>query len=77
MIISYAPLWALLAKHGDNKNWLREATGLSSGTIAKLAKNGNVTTDVRIRIREALNCGLSDIAETTDNTKDGTNVPTN
>ena len=63
MRISYAPLWALLAKRGDNKNSLREATGLSSGTIAKMAKNGNVTTDVLVRICEALGCGLGDVAE--------------
>lgn len=63
MRISYAPLWVLLAKRGDNKNSLREATGLSSGTIAKMAKDGNVTTDVLVRICEALDCKLNDIAE--------------
>lgn len=46
-----------------NKQDLKKVTGLSSATIAKLGKGGNVTTDVLIKICEALECGLEDIME--------------
>ena len=46
-----------------NKQDLKKVTGLSSATIAKLGKGANVTTDVLIKICEALECGLEDIME--------------
>lgn len=42
---------------------LKRATGISTATIAKLDKGQNVTTDILIRICEALDCELSDIME--------------
>ncbi len=63
MIISYNKLWKLLIDKGMNKSDLRNQANLSSGTIAKLGKNENVTTDVLIRICCALGCDLSDIME--------------
>lgn len=63
MIISYNKLWKLLIDKGMNKSDLRKQANLSSGTIAKLGKNENVTTDVLIRICSALCCDLSDIME--------------
>ena len=45
------------------KSDLKNQANLSSGTIAKLGKNENVTTDVLIRICSALCCDLSDIME--------------
>ncbi len=46
-----------------NKTMLREQAKLSSGTIAKLSKNENVTTDVLVRICKVLNCDISNIVE--------------
>ena len=63
MIISYNKLWKLLIDKGMNKSDLRNQVNLNSGTIAKLGKNENVTTDVLIRICSALCCDLSDIME--------------
>lgn len=63
MIISYNKLWKLLIDKGMNKSDLKNQANLSSGTIAKLGKNENVTTDVLIRICAALCCDLSDIME--------------
>ena len=45
MIISYNKLWKLLIDKGMNKSDLKNQANLSSGTIAKLGKNENVTTD--------------------------------
>ena len=46
-----------------NKAQLRKLTGISSASIAKLGKGENVTTDILLRIREALDCDLPDIVE--------------
>ncbi len=61
--ISYKKLWKLLIDKDWLKKDLREATGLSQATIAKLAKNRTVSTDVLARICCALHCSLPDIAE--------------
>ena len=63
MHISYDKLWKLLIDKKMNKQDLKKVTGLSSATIAKLGKGSNVTTDVLIKICEALECGLEDIME--------------
>ncbi|APR00934.1 cro/C1-type HTH DNA-binding domain protein [Clostridium botulinum] len=63
MSISYKKLWKLLIDKNMNKTMLREQAKLSSGTIAKLSKNENVTTDVLVRICKVLNCDISNIVE--------------
>lgn len=42
---------------------LRHATVLSPATIAKLGKDGNVTTDVLARICEEMAVDINDICE--------------
>lgn len=63
MKMSYNRLWKLLIDKGMNKSDLRKVAGISSSSIAKLGKCENVTTDVLLRICEALDCGLEHIAE--------------
>ena len=63
MEISYNKLWKLLIDKGMNKTDLRVQAHLSSGTIAKLGKNENITTDVLVRICSTLKCDLIDIME--------------
>lgn len=67
MHISYNKLWKLLIDKNMNKMDLKEATGISAASIAKLGKGGNITTDVLLKICEALNVHLEDIMETIDN----------
>ena len=64
MRISYNPLWKLLIDRGMNKKDLRELSGISTSSIAKLGKGENITTDVLLTICTALNCQISDILET-------------
>lgn len=64
MKMSYKKLWKLLIDKNMKKTDLRKAAGISSSSLAKLGKGENVTTDVLIRICEALQCNLNDIAET-------------
>ncbi len=63
MTISYKKLWKLLIDRDMKKKDLRERTGLSVASMAKLAKNRNVNTNVILRVCEALRCDVSDIME--------------
>lgn len=66
MPLTFKPLWKLLIDRDMTKEDLRVATGLSAATIAKMGKNGNVTTDVLDRVCSALECDIKDILESTD-----------
>ena len=68
MNVSYKKLWKLLIDRDMKKKDLRAVTGMSSASMAKLAKNENVTTGVLVRICQALGCDLSDIVELIPNT---------
>ncbi len=62
--ISYNKLWKLLIDKSMNKQDLKNATGISSASIAKLGRGDNITTDVLLKICESLDCDLEDIMET-------------
>ena len=64
MRISYNPLWKMLIDMGMNKKELRELSGISTASMAKLGRGDNITTDVLLRICAALDCQISDILET-------------
>ena len=65
MSISYNKLWKLLIDKGMNKQNLKQLTGISSNSIAKLGKSENITTGVLLKICLALNCDIADIMEVT------------
>jgi len=62
--ISYNKLWKMLIDKEMQKRDLQESAGISSASIAKLGIGENITTDVLLKICEALNCDLNDIMET-------------
>lgn len=64
MRISYNKLWTLLIDKNMKRKNLHEVAGISSTSIAKLGKGENITTDVLIKICEALDCRIEDIMET-------------
>lgn len=64
MKISYNKLWKMLIDKNLNKQDLREAAGISSASIAKLGKVDNITTDVLLKVCEAMDCKLEDIMKT-------------
>ncbi|QKN23214.1 helix-turn-helix domain-containing protein [Caproicibacterium lactatifermentans] len=66
MRISYNKLWKMLIDKNMKKSDLKEKTGISSASIAKLGKGENITTDVLLKICEAMDCHLDDIMETMD-----------
>jgi len=61
--ISYNKLWKLLIDKGMNKKDLKRVSGISTTSIAKMGKGENITTDVILKICNALNCGTDDIME--------------
>lgn len=63
MIISYNKLWKLLIDKKMNKRELKQVSGVSTASIAKLSKGENITTDVLLKICKALNCDITDIME--------------
>jgi len=62
--ISYNKLWKLLIDKNMNKQDLKNATGISSASIAKLGRGDNITTAVLLKICETLDYKLEDIMET-------------
>ena len=66
MRISYNKLWKMLIDKDMNKQDLKKLRGVSAASIAKLGKGDNITTDVLIKICEAMHCRLEDIMETVD-----------
>ena len=73
MRISYRPLWVLIAKKSMTKKQLREESGISTASLAKLGRGDNLTTDVLLKICEALECNINEIVETID--ENGTPIP--
>lgn len=66
--ISYKPLWkTLIDRDIKNRTELLEIAKIGRGTLAKLSKNQEVSMTVLIKLCNALNCELSDIAEITEN----------
>ena len=64
MHLNYNKLWKLLIDKGMKKKDLKQAANISSASIAKLGRGDNVTTDVLLRICEALDVELNDIVDT-------------
>ena len=63
MSASYNKLWKLLIDKKMNKRDLQHAAGVSTTVIAKLTKGRSVTTDVLLKICNALDCDFADIME--------------
>lgn len=60
---SFNPLWKLLIDRNLKKRQLQEMSDVSPASIAKMGRNENVTTEVLLRICEALDCNIEDIME--------------
>lgn len=61
MTLSYDRLWHLLIDRHMTRSELRRATGMSSGTFAKLSKGEPVTTSTLAKICDVLKCDIGDI----------------
>ena len=63
MKLSYKKLWIILVERDMKKTEFAKKAKISSTSLAKLGKGANVTTDVLIKICEALKCNIGDICE--------------
>lgn len=63
MTLCYDNLWHLLIDRHMTKSELRRATGMSSGTFAKLSKGEPVTTSTLAKICDVLKCNIGDIVD--------------
>ena len=63
MLVSYNKLWKLLIDKKMTKQDLRRITQISPSVISKMGKGQSVTTDILLRICDALNCDFADIME--------------
>ena len=64
--ISYDKLWKLLIDKKMNRTELKEKSGISTASLAKLGKNENLTTAVLLKICSSLDCNISDIMDVID-----------
>ena len=62
---NYNRLWKLLIDRGIQKQELQKMSEVSAASIAKMGRCENVTTDVLLRICEALDCNIEDVVEIT------------
>ena len=63
MSVSYKKLWKLLIDKDMKKKDLCTKAGISSASVTKMGKGGNVTTEVLVKICAAMDCTLDDIIE--------------
>ena len=66
MAVSYKRLWKILIDRDMTKTQLRLDAGISTGALAKLGRNENVSTEILVKICNALHCDLNDIMELTE-----------
>lgn len=69
MAVSYKKLWKLLIDKEIKKKDLCALAGISPATVTKMGKGGHVTTEVLVKICDALNCSVADIMEVVPNPK--------
>ena len=66
MSVSYKKLWKLLIDKDMKKKDLRQATGISTTSLAKLGKNEHINTEILVKICKVLECDIGDIMEVTE-----------
>lgn len=63
MRISYKKLWVMLVERDMKKTEFAKLAGISAATLAKMGKGANITTDVLLKVCDALDCEISEIME--------------
>ncbi len=65
MTYNYNRLWKLLIDKGVRKTQMRLQAGISTNILTKTGKSEPVAKESLVKIATALNCGLNDIVEIT------------
>ena len=66
----YKKLWKLLIDKNLKRTDLKKLAGISSGSLAKLGKDENVSMDVLQKLCKALECNIGDIMDLVPEDKD-------
>ena len=66
----YKKLWKLLIDKNLNRTDLKKLAGISSGSLAKLGKDENVSMDILQKLCKALECNIGDIMDLVPEDKD-------
>lgn len=61
MPVSYKKLWKILIDRDMKKKDLTKLAGISTASMAKLGRNENITTDVLVKVCNALKVNIGDI----------------
>ncbi len=67
MPVSYDRLWKVLIDKKMTRTDLKDVAGVSFNVIAKMGRNEFVSMESLYKICVALNCGINDVVEFTDN----------
>ena len=59
----YKKLWKLLIDKNLKRTDLKKLAGISSGSLAKLGRDENVSMDILQKICAALECNIGDIMD--------------
>lgn len=63
MDVSYNKFFKMLIDRKMKKKDICEQAGIATSTMAKMAKDENISLDVLVRICRALNCTIDDILD--------------
>ena len=66
----YKKLWKLLIDKNLKRTDLKKVAGISSGSLAKLGKDENVSMDILQKLCKALECNIGDIMDLVPEDKD-------
>ena len=70
MAVCYNKLWKLLIDRKMKKKDLIALSGVSKSTLAKMANDEHVSTEMLAKICKALNVDIGDVAEMVPETND-------
>lgn len=70
MAVSYNKLWKKLIDLEMSRTEMRKKAGISTRQLAKLGKNEKVTTDVLVKVCNALDCNIDEIMDITEATEE-------
>ena len=71
MTVNYNKLWKKLIDLELSRTQMRLKAGISTKQLAKLGKNENVSTEILVKICEALGCNIDEIMDVVEQ-KEGT-----
>ena len=63
MTVSYNKLWKKLIDLNMSRTQMRLKAGISTKQLAKLGKKENVSTEILVKICEALECNVDEIMD--------------